>query len=103
MVEPGVVDSLSYETVGCTWKNTIKPQRRKQWCIPEASADFVARMGDVLDLYAEPYDLKKPVGLELQDGRYWRILYGPLSIGLLDEHAHRVLHTPAEVLPRCPV
>ena len=45
----------------------------------------------------------EPVGLVQQDARYWRILYGPISIGLLDEHAHRVLHTPAKMLPRCPV
>jgi hypothetical protein len=31
------------------------------WCIPEVSAAFVARMEDVLDLYAEPYDPARPV------------------------------------------
>jgi hypothetical protein len=33
---------------------------KKQWCIPEVGAQFVWRMEDVLDLYEEPYDLKKP-------------------------------------------
>jgi transposase len=33
---------------------------KKQWCIPEVSAEFVWRMEEVLDLYEEPYDPKKP-------------------------------------------
>lgn len=31
------------------------------WCIPEVSADYVAAMEDVLDLYEEPYDGKRPM------------------------------------------
>ena len=50
-------------------KNELKPWRKKEWCIPKVSAEFVARMEDVLDpvsstgqaLYAEPYDPKRPV------------------------------------------
>ena len=30
------------------------------WCIPTVGAEFVACMEDVLDLYAEPYDPKRP-------------------------------------------
>jgi transposase len=33
---------------------------KKQWCIPELSAQFVWRMEDILELYEEPYDPKKP-------------------------------------------
>jgi hypothetical protein len=33
---------------------------KKQWCIPEVGAPFVAAMEDVLDLYAEPYDPRCP-------------------------------------------
>jgi DDE superfamily endonuclease len=33
---------------------------KKQWCIAEVGAEFVAAMEDVLDLYAEPYDPKRP-------------------------------------------
>jgi hypothetical protein len=33
----------------------------KTWCIPAASAKFVAKMEDVLDVYARPYDPKRPV------------------------------------------
>jgi transposase len=31
------------------------------WCIPEASAEYVACMEDVLDLYEQPYDPSRPV------------------------------------------
>ena len=35
--------------------------------------------------------------------RFWNIRFGPLSIGLLDDHARCVLHTPTKVLPMSPV
>lgn len=31
------------------------------WCIPEITPEFRERMYDILDLYEEPYDPKKPV------------------------------------------
>ena len=31
------------------------------WCIPQVDGTYVARMEDVLDLYAEPADPKRPV------------------------------------------
>ena len=31
------------------------------WCIPEVSAEYVAAMEDVLDLYEEPYDENRPM------------------------------------------
>ena len=31
------------------------------WCIPKVDAEYVARMEDVLDLYAEQPDPKRPV------------------------------------------
>ncbi len=39
----------------------MKPWQHEQWCIPQASAEFVAAMEDVLDLYAQPYDPARPV------------------------------------------
>jgi len=33
----------------------------KEWCIPEANAEFVAKMEDVLDVYQRPYDPLNPV------------------------------------------
>jgi transposase len=34
---------------------------KEQWCIPSVGAEFVWRMEDVLDLYAEPFDPSRPV------------------------------------------
>jgi hypothetical protein len=42
-------------------ENHLKPWRKDMWCIPEVNADYVARMEDVLDLYAEAPDPKRPV------------------------------------------
>jgi hypothetical protein len=45
----------------------------------------------------------EPVGLLPQDDRYWTIRFGPLVIGLLDDHTRSVQHTPTKVLPMSPV
>ena len=37
------------------------PWQKKEWCIPKVSAEFVANMEDLLDLYAEPYAPRRPV------------------------------------------
>jgi transposase len=42
-------------------ENDLKPWRKDMWCIPKVDAEYVARMEDVLDLYAEPPDPKRPV------------------------------------------
>src|SRR5581483_5617158 len=43
-------------------KNEIKPWLREQWCIPpEADAEFVAAMEDVLEVYHRPYDERRPL------------------------------------------
>jgi DDE superfamily endonuclease len=39
----------------------LKPWQREEWVIPSVNGEFVARMEDVLDLYAEPEDPKRPV------------------------------------------
>jgi transposase len=33
-------------------ENDLKPWRKDMWCIPQVDAEYVARMEDVLDLYA---------------------------------------------------
>lgn len=39
----------------------MKPWLKKQWCIPpQANAEFVCKMEDVLDVYPRPYDAKRP-------------------------------------------
>jgi hypothetical protein len=39
----------------------LKPWQKKMWCIPKVDAEFVARMEDVLDLYAQAPDSTRPV------------------------------------------
>jgi transposase len=55
-------EHLSRETVRRRLnENELKPWRQAMWCVPEIDGDYVARMEDVLDLYAEPPDPKRPV------------------------------------------
>jgi transposase len=56
------VETISRETVRRRLEESdLKPWREKMWCIPKVDAEFVARMEDVLDLYAEPPDAMRPV------------------------------------------
>lgn len=55
-------EELSRETVRRRLaENDLKPWRKDMWCIPKVDAEYVARMEDVLDLYAEEPDEKRPV------------------------------------------
>ncbi len=55
-------EDLSRETVRRRLaENDLKPWRKDMWCIPQVDGQFVARMEDVLDLYAEQLDAKHPV------------------------------------------
>ena len=54
--------SVSRETVRRRLaENDLKPWRKDMWCIPKVDGEYVARMEDVLDLYAEEPDPKRPV------------------------------------------
>ena len=54
--------SLSAATVGLRLaEKELKPWQEKMWCIPKVDAEFVARMEDVIDLYAEEPDERHPV------------------------------------------
>src|ERR1700682_2037301 len=55
-------EELSPETVRRRLaENHLKPWRKDMWCIPKVDGEYVARMEDVLDLYAEAPDPKRPV------------------------------------------
>jgi DDE superfamily endonuclease len=42
-------------------KNALKPWQHKQWVIPpQANAEFVCAMEDVLEVYTRPYDPQRP-------------------------------------------
>src|SRR5712692_6501742 len=55
-------DSISRDTVRRRLaENELKPWRKDMWCIPHVDGEYVARMEDVLDLYAEAPDPNRPV------------------------------------------
>ena len=55
-------ETVSSATVGRRLAEMkLKPWREKMWCIPTVNADYVARLEDVLDLYAETPDPRRPV------------------------------------------
>ncbi len=54
--------SVSRETIRRRLaENDLKPWQKKMWCIPKVDAEFVARMEDVLDLYADLPRRDEPV------------------------------------------
>jgi hypothetical protein len=69
----------------------MKPWQVKQWVIPDANADFVCQMEQVLDLYELPYDEKKPVVCLDESPRQ---LVGETKAGFTD--AHGVQHEDYE-------
>lgn len=55
-------DEVSRDTVRRRLhENKLKPWRKDMWCIPKVDGEYVARMENVLDLYAEPADPTRPV------------------------------------------
>lgn len=55
-------ESISARTIGRILKeNELKPWQKRMWCIPKIDAEYVARMEDVLSLYAEEPDPSRPV------------------------------------------
>ena len=62
MVKLTAHEGLSSETVRRRpAEDDLKPWRRDMWCIPQIDGTYVARMEDVLDLYAEAADPEHPV------------------------------------------
>lgn len=62
MVRLTTHESISDETIRRRLREfDLKPWQEKMWCIPKVDGEFVARMEDVLSLYAEPPDDRRPV------------------------------------------
>jgi transposase len=62
MVRLTIHETLSGDTVGRRLAEMeLKPWQEKMWCIPAVNAEYVARMEDVLELYAEEPDPSRPV------------------------------------------
>jgi DDE superfamily endonuclease len=80
-------ESLSRETVRRRLaENDLKPWRKDMWCIPQIDADYVARMEDVFDLYAEAPDPKRPV-----------VCFDESPIQLIGEVRQPVPATPGQI------
>lgn len=55
-------ESVSKQTVGRRLaEQQLKPWQKKMWCIPAVDGEYVARMEDVLSLYTERADPRRPV------------------------------------------
>ena len=62
LVEVVEHQSISRETIRRRLDdNDLKPWQKKMWCIAKIDGEYIARMEDLLDLYAEPHDPKRPV------------------------------------------
>jgi len=62
LVRLTVHKTLSRETVRRRLaENDLKPWRKDMWCIAKVDGEYVARMEDVLELYAEAPDPTRPV------------------------------------------
>ena len=62
MVKLTTDEDLSRETVRRRLaENELKPWQKDMWCIPKVDGTYVARMEDVLDLYAAKPDPQRPV------------------------------------------
>lgn len=62
MVSLGVVEAISPGSVRMILKKeNLKPWQKQQWCIPAIDAEYVWRMEEVLELYADPLDETRPV------------------------------------------
>src|SRR5208337_4684705 len=78
-------DSLSRETVRRRLaENHLKPWQKDMWCIPKVDAEYVARMEDVLDLYAEQPDPPE----------FCREVQPPASLKGLDIPSRRAVFVP---------
>jgi transposase len=80
-------DSLSRETVRRRLsENELKPWRQKMWCVPKIDGEYVARMEDVLDLYAAAPDPKRPV-----------VCFDESPVQLIGEARQPIPATPGQV------
>lgn len=68
-------------------KNELKPWRVKSWCLAKPSSRFVAKMEDVLGVYARPYNAKRPV----------------VCLGELSKQLHSTPHGSLALQPGQPV
>jgi transposase len=58
-----IIENVSHETIRRVLQdNELKPWLKEEWCIPpQANAEFVYHMEDVLDVYTQPADPRRPL------------------------------------------
>lgn len=57
-----VVGSISTESIRLILQeHDLKPWRQQSWCVPRLDPEFIARMEDLLALYARPADPRRPL------------------------------------------
>ena len=63
IVQLKIIDTISHETIRQMLDaNALKPWRKQEWCIPpQANAEFVYHMEDILDVYHRPVNPHRPV------------------------------------------
>lgn len=55
-------DTISREQIRIILQeHDFKPWQEKMWCIGNLDAEYIAKMEDVLDVYARPYNKNRPV------------------------------------------
>src|SRR5438093_5300454 len=87
MIKLTAHESVSRETVRRRLaENHLKPWRKDMWCIPQIDAEYVARMEDVLDLYGEAPDPKRPV-----------VCFDESPIQLIGEASQTITATPRQI------
>ena len=71
-------------------EHDLKPWQEKMWCIGELDQEYIQKMEDVLDVYARPYNGKKPV-----------ICMDEKPVPLIDDVRDRILPTqPGDILKK---
>lgn len=71
-------------------EHDLKPWQEKMWCIGELDEEYIDKMEDVLDVYARPYNEKRPV-----------ICLDEKSVPLIDDTRDRILaEKPGDILKK---
>jgi transposase len=61
-INRGIVDEISTGPIRILLKeHNLKPWKKKMWCIPELTDEYIKRMMDILEVYERPLNPENPV------------------------------------------